>query len=197
MRFPWLGGAAGSAGDRAVRHPGAMARRPAAAFALAACLVAVAAGCGSGGSSSSGPTVSARATPQRSEPRAGASKAPPPTVRVARAKSVSGIEQAEGSAPAAGVCPESSKPVMSVDLHPDTPSPRCVVLHPDQRLRIVNLTNSWRGKASVVRIDFAGFRTKLAPGHAAILDAPAGSYLGTGTHGLALEGAPAPQVWVK
>jgi hypothetical protein len=172
---------------------GGMHRRLAAALVLAACFVVVA-GCGGGDGSTSGST----AAPGQREPQAGASQAGPPTVRVARAKSVSGVEKAGGRTPAAGVCPEGDEPVMTVDLHIDTPEPRCVVLHSSQRLRLVNLTGVGPGgKATAVRVDFAGFTAKLAPGQAAIFDAPAGSYLAAGTHGMEVKGAPGPQVWVK
>jgi hypothetical protein len=172
-----------------------MHRRLAAALALAACLAAAVAGCGGGSGSTSGSTAK---SPAQSEPRAGASKAAPPTVRVARAKSVSGVEKAEGSTPAAGICPEGPEPVRTVQLRVDTPEPRCVVLHPNQRLRLINKTDAGSGaEPTTVRIEFAGFKAKLAPGQAAIFDAPAGSYLAKGTHGMEVVGAPGPQVWVK
>jgi hypothetical protein len=175
--------------------------RLAAAFALLACLAAVAAGCGSGsGTASSGAATNAPppAKPRESGgPRAGASSAKAPTARVSRARSVSGREAGASGTPSVGVCGRARGKVVDFLLLSDTPGPKCAIVGPGQRLRFVNATGFAGRPPNPVRLDWAGFEATIPPHHAVLLDAPIGSYLGSGIHDVATEGAPGPTVWVK
>ncbi|MGV1049330.1 MAG: hypothetical protein ACOYD4_12510, partial [Solirubrobacterales bacterium] len=103
-----------------------------------------------------------------------------------------GREPGSPGRPAAGVCSRASTPLVTVVLHPDVPSPRCVEVTSRQRLRLVNRTGAGGREAAVATIRFAGFVATIEPRHAAILDQPFGEYLRPGTHAVEVGGAAGP-----
>jgi hypothetical protein len=175
--------------------PGVRRRSPLTLLPLLLTL-ALLAGCGSSGESSSSST-SAKSPRHPAEPQAGASRSAPPTERVARAAGASGRLPGRGGRPAAGVCPHSHAAVVTIELFFDVPSPRCLVVTADQRLRLVNRTAANGQPGTTVSLHFAGFAAKIPPNHAALLDAPVGDYLPPGVSGVPLRGAPAPELWLR
>lgn len=152
-----------------------------AAMAVGTALVVT--GCGS----SSGTTGSTSGTTAPREPQAGASAAPQP---VQRANAAKGREPAEPKG-AAGVCGRAMGGTPTLTIEPDVPSPRCMVVSPRQRLRVVNETDA-DGKGATIVVDFAGFHAAVPPGGSVILAAPLGTYLKPGSHFLRVGSGPGP-----
>lgn len=82
----------------------------------------------------------------------------------------------DGTGPVAGVCAEPKTEVVVVTLRPDGASPRCTVVSPSQRVRIVN------ARDDKVALQFGPFSESIDPGESVLFDAPVGSYLAPGDH---------------
>jgi hypothetical protein len=95
---------------------------------------------------------------------------------------VPGTPAPGSESPAAGICAEPEEPVVTVIMDVSTPNPRCSIVTPDQRIRIVNK----RDETALVVL--GGFRASLRHNEAALFDAPAGTYLGTGFHSIVMNG---------
>lgn len=87
--------------------------------------------------------------------------------------------------PAAGVCaiPGPDIPVVTIELQPAIPSPRCVALLPGHRLEVVNLRDSTQN------IRLGAFQATLQPGESAVSDLVAGDFLAPGHHTLKATGS--------
>lgn len=100
----------------------------------------------------------------------------------------------EGYAPAAGVCPGVPGDLVTVEMHPDVPVPRCSAITETQRLRVVNATDQ------VAEVRVAPFTTTLAPGEAHTFDTPFGNYLAPGVHTITMSvypGSGGAELWLK
>lgn len=108
---------------------------------------------------------------------------------------------ADGDTPAAGACGSASGREAVIDVNPDTPLPRCVVVRPDQRIRVRNTSNrfSQPGRSVVVRL--AGYRPRTIPvGGETLFDRPVGRYLVPGVHSLHLSlypGSGGAEIWLR
>lgn len=67
-----------------------------------------------------------------------------------------------------------------LQINVDTPSPRCEVVTPEQRLRVVNTTDG------PVRVRLAHIAVRLGPRQDLTIDQPFGAYLAPGVHDLAI-----------
>jgi hypothetical protein len=95
--------------------------------------------------------------------------------------------------PASGICaPKTTEPEVSVVLNDDTPIPRCVVVGPEQHLRIEN-------RAELTTVTIAGFAATLAPGESVTVDRSFGEFLTPGVHTLQVSrfGGTGPQLWLR
>jgi hypothetical protein len=68
------------------------------------------------------------------------------------------LESPTSSLPAAGFCAESDEPFALIVLDVDTPNPRCMKVHGDQQLRLVN------ARSETVTVTFLGRDYTLEPG---------------------------------
>ncbi len=84
---------------------------------------------------------------------------------------------ADASEPAAGICagPDSSA-LPRVEIFPDIPSPRCLLVLPEQGLLVVNQTEV----EIVARL--GPYEARVLPGEEGSLPVPFGSYLAPGVH---------------
>lgn len=89
--------------------------------------------------------------------------------------------------PAAGICAEVVDGIASITIGSDAPSPRCVKVTSNVRLRFVNATGA------AVQVRLWSFDAQIAPGGEQIIDAPVGSYLMPGVHFIEGIGA---EVWL-
>lgn len=90
------------------------------------------------------------------------------------------LKPPDAHSPAAGVCARAVGAVAMLQINVDTPSPRCEVVTPEQRLRVVNTTDG------PVRVRLAHIAVRLGPRQDLIIDQPFGAYLAPGVHDLAI-----------
>lgn len=95
--------------------------------------------------------------------------APPPSPALATPSS---------QEPASGICRSFEGPVVEIQIEPGIPDPRCGVVSPDQRLKVLNKTDD---PLDVMLGTFAGH---LEPGGEYTIDVPFGEYLAPGVHHL-------------
>ena len=91
------------------------------------------------------------------------------------------VEPAIGQGTAAPCSSFAQGRVGRIRLASDTPEPRCIRLHPDQRLRIVNISGARGQHPRVATIDLGPHHTSLAQGEGATFGA-VGHYLAAGDH---------------
>jgi hypothetical protein len=88
-----------------------------------------------------------------------------------------GLRPADGDTPAAGIClGPTEEAVVTIELFPDIPSPRCSYATPDQRIRFVNRMDEQ------VTLALGRYSASVPAGAAVLFDAPAGTYLAPGVH---------------
>jgi hypothetical protein len=91
--------------------------------------------------------------------------------------------------PAAGICAEApGEAVISVEIFPDIPSPRCLKVSADQKLQVINRTDS------ALQLSLGRLEQKLQPQAETVLDAPFGDYLAPGVHILRAEPFSGPEI---
>jgi len=83
---------------------------------------------------------------------------------------------ADSDGPVAGICAEAEGEWATVKITPDTPSPRCLRVTSEQRLKVIN------GTQAVVQIKLGEFALELQPGIEGTLEMPFGQYLAPGVH---------------
>jgi len=94
--------------------------------------------------------------------------------------------------PAAGICGEpTSEDTVLVEIWPDIPSPRCLVVRGDQYLRILNRTDE------VLAISLGRLAGSVLPGEAITLELPFSQYLEPGVHVVGATPFGGPEIWLK
>jgi hypothetical protein len=79
--------------------------------------------------------------------------------------------------PAAGICAEApGELVVTVEIMPDIPSPRCLKVTPDQRLRVVNRTDA------ALALKLGSVQASLQPNGETTFEQPFGKLLAPGVH---------------
>lgn len=89
---------------------------------------------------------------------------------------------------------------MTVTINPDKPMPDCVVVLASQRLRVVNATNAFHQRGSVITVAFAGLAARaVARGQSTTFGEAFGHYLAPGQHVLQVSAYPGSEiiVWLK
>jgi len=90
------------------------------------------------------------------------------------------LQPPDATSPTAGICARAQGAVARVQINVDTPSPRCDVVKPGQRLKVVNTLD----RSTIVRL--AHYTVRLAPRQVLSIDQPFGTYLAPGVHDLAI-----------
>lgn len=93
--------------------------------------------------------------------------------------------------PAAGICGEFDGEWVTMTINPDVPDPRCVIIHPDQMLEVVN----HRGETIVVTI--GNMTAQLADGESFRFEVPFGEYLAPGVHGVEVQPCCGGVLWLQ
>jgi hypothetical protein len=94
--------------------------------------------------------------------------------------------------PAAGICAEApGEPVVTVEIMPDIPSPRCLKVTSEQRLRVVNRTG-----AALALILGNLPASSLQPNGETTFDQPFGKLLAPGVHVLDASPYFGPEIWL-
>jgi hypothetical protein len=91
--------------------------------------------------------------------------------------------------PAAGICagPVDGN-VATIEIWPDVPMPRCLIVNSGQRLQVSNQTEG------EVQIELGPFKKLLPTGGTYTLDCPLGSYLAPGVHNLRASPFSGPEI---
>ena len=111
-----------------------------------------------------------------------ATTAPPPSVaaptRPPNAETPASFPLATpvADSPAAGICPRVEALVVSVQILPGIPDPRCVHVRAEQQLSITNRTEG------SIEVGLGPFHALLAPGQEFIITVPFEAYLAPGVH---------------
>lgn len=94
-------------------------------------------------------------------------------------------------APAAGICAEPEDEIVTVVIQPDIPSPRCVKVHPTQRLSVQNETDL------TYTLSLGALEAEVGPGQVYTFEETFGEILLPGVHRLELSDAPGgPEIWL-
>jgi hypothetical protein len=154
---------------------------------LLSCLLLLGA-CGGGGSTSPTETAAPATAPPTTEggPTVTATPFTPIPTYV--------LAPAESDFPAAGTCnPQPDSDVVTFDLVPGIPSPRCAQVMQDQHLQIENHTGQ------TVEIMFATSTITITDRQSADLEEAVGTYLAPGVHVAHVDfyGGSGPEVWVQ
>jgi hypothetical protein len=111
-----------------------------------------------------------------------------------------GLVPADAQSPAAGGCGNATNGIAEVALNPDVPSPRCIIVHDTDHLRVKN------NFAFAVRVDDGGGSFTVQPGASETGMKALGGYWATGVHRLkifnaatnaALYGGSGPEIWLQ
>lgn len=93
--------------------------------------------------------------------------------------------------PAAGICMESpGESVVSVEIFPDMPSPRCLKVSAEQKLMVINRTGI------ALQVSLGAVESSLTPGGDGMLDRTFGEYLEPGVHVLLADPYFGPEIWL-
>ena len=93
--------------------------------------------------------------------------------------------------PAAGICGGTEAAEITITIYPDIPDPRCAIVRPEQRLRIVNST------ANPLQVSLASFQAEIGPGADYAFDLPLGEFLAPGVHLVQVLPCCGPELWLK
>jgi hypothetical protein len=99
----------------------------------------------------------------------------------------------QSDSPAAGICDFYPGDLVTFEIYPDMPSPRCARATPGQRLRVVNRTEQ------EVRFWIGGYEFTLQPSQEQVIDAELSTYLAPGVHQVsttAYVGEGGPELWL-
>lgn len=127
-------------------------------------------------------------TPLPATPAAAPTR-PAPTATIAPSPSPT-LAPAESDAPAAGICAQADGEWATVEVSADVPSPRCLRVTRNQRLRVVN-----KGPAAV-QVKLAGYTVVVPAGGEGTIPAAFGAYLAAGVHSVSADPYSGPQVWL-
>lgn len=101
---------------------------------------------------------------------------------------IAALKPPDSDTPASGICPQFDGEIVEITINdPPPPSPRCVQVTAEQRLKILNATSK------PVRVKLAQFDVEIPPAGETIFDQKVGEYLAPGVH-LMMNGA---EIWLK
>lgn len=95
------------------------------------------------------------------------------------------------SEPAAGICAEAQGEIVDVYINPDVPDPRCVIVRPDQKLRVHNQTQA------MIDVALGTFSISLEAGMVGVMDQKLGEYLEPGVHAMLVSPCCGGEIWLK
>ena len=92
--------------------------------------------------------------------------------------------------PAAGICASFEGEVVTINLYPDIPDPRCSQVRPDQILTVSNQTQV------TLEVSIGSFKHNLEPGASYTFDTKFGDYLAPGVHQLQVTPCCGAELWL-
>lgn len=97
----------------------------------------------------------------------------------------------EAQKPAAGICGRAEGDLVIVTIYPDVPDPRCVIIAPDQMLKVINS----RGES--IQVSLGSFEAVLDPGGEYTVNIPFGEYLAPGVHTIKVSPCCGASLWLQ
>jgi hypothetical protein len=105
--------------------------------------------------------------------------------------SASGKATPYADSPAAGICPEFEGDLITMTVNPDVPDPRCVIVQPDQRLRVVN------NLETEITASLGSLSSVIAPDSEHVFEETFGELLLPGVHSLNVTPCCGGSIWLK
>ena len=101
------------------------------------------------------------------------------------------LKPPDADSPAAGICAEPPEgDLVTIQITPGVPDPRCAKARPDQKLEVVNATDQ------PAQVTLAEFEVTLDPGEREVVDQPFGEYLAPGVHHVSISTLGNAALWV-
>jgi hypothetical protein len=97
----------------------------------------------------------------------------------------------EAQEPAAGICGRAEGNLVIVTIYPDVPDPRCVIVDPDQMLKVVN------SRDETIQVSLGRFEAVLDPGGDFSVCHPFGEYLAPGVHMIKVSPCCGASLWLQ
>ena len=107
---------------------------------------------------------------------------------------------ADARQPAAGACPHATARQVVIDINPDTPAPRCVIVSALDHLEVVNTSNTYGQRGAAVAVNWASYPARtVRVGQGTVYPAAFGTYLARGVHTveLSLYGSSGAEIWLR
>ena len=92
--------------------------------------------------------------------------------------------------PAAGICAEVKGELAVAEIYPDIPSPRCLKVNGEQKLKVINRTEI------TLNVEFGEYQTEVPPGGEDTFNTPFGDYLAPGVHRVEASPYGGPEIWL-
>jgi hypothetical protein len=93
--------------------------------------------------------------------------------------------------PAAGICAEFEGEIVTMTINPDMPDPRCIIVKPDQRLRVVN------NLESEIQASLGSLSSSIVPDDDYTFEKTFGELLLPGVHSLGVTPCCGGSIWLK
>jgi hypothetical protein len=93
--------------------------------------------------------------------------------------------------PAAGICASPEGETVVITLNADVPDPRCSKVRADQKLMVINNTQS------ELLVSIGNYKETLAPGGEFTVDQPFGEYLAPEVHQLSVTPCCGAEIWLE
>ena len=93
--------------------------------------------------------------------------------------------------PAAGICPEAEGSIVTMTIRPDIPDTRCMIVHKDQRLRVVN------EREISLEVALGRLTANIDPGESVTFDTSFGDLLMQGVHYLLVDPCCGGSLWLQ
>lgn len=93
--------------------------------------------------------------------------------------------------PAAGICARAEGDIVVITINPDVPDPRCVIIAPDQILKVVN------NREEDIQVSLGVFNASIPKGEDSVAELPFGDYLAPGVHVIEVSPCCGASLWLQ
>lgn len=119
-------------------------------------------------------------------------KSPPiPTQTVSSPIVAQSLATPISQVPASGICGQAKGDIVVITINPDVPDPRCIIIAPNQFLKVVN------NRDEIIQVSLGVFETLIRPGEDSVAEFPFGNYLAPGVHVIEVSPCCGASLWLK
>ncbi len=93
--------------------------------------------------------------------------------------------------PAAGICGRAEGDIVVITINPDVPDPRCVIIAPDQILKVVN------NRDEDIQVSLGVFNASIPKGEDSVAELPFGDFLAPGVHVIEVSPCCGASLWLQ